>query len=203
MSVRTMHSHALQRGMALISALLLLLVITILGVGMFRSFGLQQRIAGNTREKERAFHAASSALGFAEWWLSENGGVNAGTGVQCTGLANANAGGAQVCSNIIQTNVAAVPWPAAVTYTPQNMGAAGTGTYFQVPMFYISALDHQYINGITSNLYQVDAAGYGGSANTVAVVESTYSVSTTKTTQAPPPAGTSSLATKNIYLGGP
>ena len=50
-----MHSHSTrdsrERGMALISAILLLLVLTILSVGMFRSFGLQERIAGNTREK--------------------------------------------------------------------------------------------------------------------------------------------------------
>jgi len=39
-------------GVALISSLLLLLIITILALSMFRSFGTQERIAGNLREKD-------------------------------------------------------------------------------------------------------------------------------------------------------
>ena len=52
---------ATQRGVALISAMLLLIIITILGMSMFRSFPTQEKIAGNVREKERALHAANSA----------------------------------------------------------------------------------------------------------------------------------------------
>ena len=55
-----------QHGMALISGLLVLVVVTILAVSMFRSFGMQARIAGNTREKQRALHAAESAQEYAE-----------------------------------------------------------------------------------------------------------------------------------------
>ena len=43
-----------QRGMVLISSLLLLLVVTIFAMSMFRSFGVEEKIAGNTRDKERA-----------------------------------------------------------------------------------------------------------------------------------------------------
>jgi len=72
-----------QRGMALIAGLLLLLVVTILGIGMFRSFGMQARIAGNTREKQRALHAANDAQAYAEWWVSQPGGGNATLGSTC------------------------------------------------------------------------------------------------------------------------
>src|SRR5205807_8509264 len=41
-----------QRGMVLVTALLLLVVVTLLAVGMFRSFGLDEKIAGNVREKQ-------------------------------------------------------------------------------------------------------------------------------------------------------
>ncbi len=60
MSKIVMPTRSSQRGMTLIAAMLLLLVITILGVGMFHSFGIQERIAGNTREKHRALHSAET-----------------------------------------------------------------------------------------------------------------------------------------------
>jgi len=51
MIVQSKLGRSPQRGMVLITALLLLIVVTILAVGMFRSFGLDEKIAGNTREK--------------------------------------------------------------------------------------------------------------------------------------------------------
>ena len=51
-----------QNGFVLIAALIFLLVLSIFSVAMFRGFGLQDKIAGNIREKEKAFHAAESNL---------------------------------------------------------------------------------------------------------------------------------------------
>ena len=65
-----MRLREFQKGMALVSALLLLVVTTVLALAMFRSFGVLEHIAGNTREKQRAFHAAESARTYAEAWLS-------------------------------------------------------------------------------------------------------------------------------------
>ena len=59
-----------QRGLALVTALLLLIVVTIMALSMFRSFGIQERIAGNTRDKQRAINAAESAQQYAEYWLT-------------------------------------------------------------------------------------------------------------------------------------
>ncbi len=59
-----------QRGVALVTSLLLLLIITIVALSMFRGLGTQERIAGNVREKERALHAAVTAQQYAEWWLT-------------------------------------------------------------------------------------------------------------------------------------
>jgi len=50
-------------------------------VSMFRSLGLEERITGNTREKQHAFFAAQSALQSAENWLSSG---NAGQGTACS-----------------------------------------------------------------------------------------------------------------------
>ena len=70
--------------MALVTSILLLLIITILALSMFRSFGTQERIAGNLREKERALHAADSAQQYAEWWLLQSNNTAAGA-IACTG----------------------------------------------------------------------------------------------------------------------
>ena len=40
-------AQARQRGVALVTSLLLLVIITILALSMFRSFGTQEKIAGN------------------------------------------------------------------------------------------------------------------------------------------------------------
>ena len=47
-----------QRGIALITCLLLLVMLTLLAISMFRGYGLQQKLAGNTREEAVARRAA-------------------------------------------------------------------------------------------------------------------------------------------------
>src|SRR4029077_10861789 len=124
-----------QRGVALISSLLLLIIITLLALSMFRSYGTQEKIAGNLREKDRALHAAESAQEYGEWWLLQ--GNNAAIGaVPCVaGLLNGNATSApgQICSNWLDRDlgltITNVPWVTAgpgggaigVTYQPQTM----------------------------------------------------------------------------------
>ena len=186
MIVRLKPSDSAQRGMVLITTLLLLIVVTILAVGMFRSFGLDEKIAGNTREKQRALNAAETAEQYAEYWLA-NGSNN--STITCTGPATASTTAAnpigQVCSNTLPTvvpNVAQVPWQiggvnVAVSYIPaaptaMNIAINGAGNYYYAPQYYISYL------GISANglqtYYQIDAVGWGGSPDTAAVVESTY-----------------------------
>ena len=178
-------ARATQRGMALITGLLLLLVVTLIAVSMFHGFGIEEQIAGNTREKQRALNAAVSAQQYGEWWLI-NG--NVPPSATCSNLVSSDSG--QVCSNAL-ANYAAVPWTLnaaqiGVTYTPfaqsQMITGSGTtpsqGSYYGAPVFYITDMGSM-VNPITGNsgeLYQVDAYGYGGTANAVAEVESTYLV---------------------------
>jgi type IV pilus assembly protein PilX len=171
-----------QRGMVLVTALLMLIIVTILAVAMFRSFGLDEKIAGNLREKQRALNAAETAEQFAEYWLSVGGGSTNSGPINCTGMATATA--PQICNNPLVTP-AILPWqvagnPVGVTYTP-SVGTAMTvtttpaqGSYYATPAFYITYLGANPLGTI----YQIDAQGYGGSPDTVAVVESTYIVQT-------------------------
>ena len=176
---------ARERGIVLVSSLLLLVLITILAVSMFKSFGIQERIAGNLREKHRALHSAESAEQYAEWWLTSGNNLN--LIANCTApLLNANLGQGQVCTNVLPAQVAdvtQVPWISpnggemGVAYVPPAMPvsvASAAGTYYAAPRFYISLLGPA--PGGQGNVYQIDAWGYGGTTDAVAEVESTYMV---------------------------
>lgn len=183
-----------QRGMALISALLLLLVVTIMAVSMFRSYGMQEKIAGNTREKQRALNAAVSAQQYAEWLLQSG---TAPATAACNALVASTT--PQVCNNALNAlgpggigDYTVLPWAIGNIFTPfttaaggsvaQNIvnntpSSSGTGmqmqeSYYQTPNFYIQDLGPPV--GGNGEVYQVDAVGYGGTSNAVAVVESTY-----------------------------
>jgi type IV pilus assembly protein PilX len=192
---RTTSPPLLQRGMALVAAMLLLLVLVILGAALLRSSGIEEKTAGNTREKQRALHAAASAQTYAEWWLTAGAGVNATSGSGC----DTTSPTPRVCSNLMQ-NAATLPWTAGVSYTPPMLTVANAGVsnaYYAAPNFYISYLSGSYNTptGTQTNLYQVDAQGYAGTQNAAAVVESTYSVSVTYTTHTDD--------TKFVSLAGP
>lgn len=61
--------HIRNRGMALVTALIFLLVLTILGVAGMSSAHLQEKMAGNLQEQTIAFQATESALKAGEDWV--------------------------------------------------------------------------------------------------------------------------------------
>jgi type IV pilus assembly protein PilX len=177
------HPARLRRegGFVLVTGMLFLVVLTLLGLAMFRSTGLMDRISGNSRDKQRSFEAAQSALQYGEFWLANGGG---GVGSACSTLVSGDTvANIHVCSNALASGYqSTVPFSAAFTYTPPNLnvnvnaGLAGSGdvNYQIKPGFYIENLGLAP-NGI-STVYQVTAYGKGGSADTVSVVRSVYQV---------------------------
>jgi type IV pilus assembly protein PilX len=181
-----------QRGVALVTSLMLLLIITIIALSMFRSFAVQEHVAGNLREKERALHAAESAQQYGEWWLTQGNNVAVGSVPCAAGTLSANIQQGQICNQTLQQQaipITTIPWPIQVTYLPPGMCLTppcvnGDPPYAITPAFYITDLgpagDGQ------GEAYQVDAYGSGSTAltnagvavasATVAVVESTYEV---------------------------
>ncbi len=68
---RRVASHSLRahRGVSLLISLLLLSILSIATVAAIQTAGLQERVAGNTRDRILAFNAAESALRDAEDYL--------------------------------------------------------------------------------------------------------------------------------------
>ena len=182
--------RAPQRGIVLIASLLLLLVVTIMAVSLFRGFGIDEKIAGNTREKQIALAAADTAEQYAEQWLADN----IVTTTVCTKQLVAPL--SQACSNQapaafdpLPTGVSSVtnlPWqiagkPAGVSFLPVNVPSLDAVTV-NPPTYYISYLGPGTApDGVSpGTVYQIDAAGYGRITSTAAVVESTFIVVTCK-----------------------
>jgi type IV pilus assembly protein PilX len=184
-----------ERGMVLITTILLLVVVTLLALAMFRGVGLETRIAGNVMDKQRALQAATSSEYYAEQWLVTNAGSS--TLTVCTSTTFTTTASPEICSNTLATSTdalsaAVVPWniggsPIGYSYNPvvgtTNLFPISAGTansYAGAPTVYIADLGTDATNANAID-YQVDAWSYGGGAGTIAVIESTYQIRYTAT----------------------
>ncbi len=167
------------QGFILVATLLMLMLLSILTVSMGKNTGLQELVAGNHREKTRAYESAEAALNYAEWWLNQGNGAN--TGVNCAAITTTPV----VCSNAL-ANPTTLPWSAGVSYTPNNMSISttgGVGSYYAIPMFYIQYLPppiagtpmtYPVTTPITTSMYKITAYGYGGDGTSIAVIQSIF-----------------------------
>lgn len=167
-----------QKGFALVVSLLILVVLTLLGVSMFSNVGLQQRMAGNTREKNRAFNAAQTALQYGEWWLTQQ--PTAPLGNPCSGLTTTPTVCTQPLSSINANYPIQVPWTVGSPYSAPVSGqlnvstTGGVNTYYSAPYLYIQYVGKNLGTGAT--VYRVTAWASGGNANAIAVVQSLYAL---------------------------
>jgi type IV pilus assembly protein PilX len=177
---RTRARAAREEGFALIAGLLFLVITSLIGVAMLRGSGVQERIAGNTRDKQRAFTVAQSTLQIGEWWLEQG---NGNTGAACTHVTSAtDASGLRVCADPL-SDPSTLPWDGRTDYQPAQlavsadggMAADGSLNYRAAPGVYIRYVG--FSGDGTGQLFDVSAFAYGGKSDTAAVVESTYRVS--------------------------
>jgi type IV pilus assembly protein PilX len=173
-----------EQGFVLVTGLLFLVVVTLLGLALFRSSGLMERISANTRDKQRAFETAQAALQYGEWFL---GNSTSQVKSACTTTTGKDVSTIHVCTEALSASrdtIAALAWqPSAFTYTQPNLTVAagggltssGTDINYQAPPgVYVEDLGLMPDN--KTELYQVTAYGYGGNADTSSIVRSTYKV---------------------------
>ncbi|PRP70160.1 hypothetical protein BUE93_13045 [Chromobacterium amazonense] len=163
------NTRARQNGFTLIAALMILIVITIIGLAMMRGVGLQGRMAGNFREKGRAFEAAQASIDYAEWWLLQNNNSDPSQATNCSAAQTSLA----LCSNAIAaTNT---PWTnAGYSYALTANAPSISAAFAQPPQIYIQYLGLNSVgNGV---LYQINTLGYGGNTSSLVVLQSTYTL---------------------------
>ena len=184
--MRRAHQPRGSRGMVLITTLLLLLVVTILALAMFRGVGLENRIAGNTLDKQRALQGANSAQQYAEQWLISN--IESVAPMDCSSDPQATAlpviCNMPLVKQVAGGQVAVAPWyisgtAVGFTYNPNNQltisTTGGANSFYGAPVAYIGELGEDATTANATD-YIVDAWSYGGSQSTVAVVESVYQI---------------------------
>lgn len=174
--------------MALVASLIILVLMTLVGLSIMNANRSFEKNAGNTRDKQRAFQGAQSALLFGEWWL--NNGTNNVDFHTCSTTVKPSS--LSIC-NIDPTpnlaNIANIQW---VNYTPGTMSVATSGTsggvvdsssttsdvnYAQSPGVYVACINCGVPLASGLNLYRVTAIGFGGTGGangTVAIVQSVY-----------------------------
>lgn len=170
-----------QRAYVLISTLVMLLVLTFLAISMYHSFNAQENIAANSKEKARAFQMAQSTLQYGEYQLTLNA-LALAQGGNCSSTTPLTA--VTICATPVNMLPATLSNPmtlanglpySTMQIAPTLSQTGGVNTYYGNPQLYI-----QYLGiapDLTGQLYQVTALGYGGNANSVAVVQSTFETS--------------------------
>jgi type IV pilus assembly protein PilX len=163
-----------QRGSALIISLLILIVMTLLGLTAMGTSGLQERMAGNTRDMTLAFQAAEAALRDGERYYED---VIMSPGSAFNGdvpglyppearpnlFADATWVNARVYSGTIQ-GVAEQP-----RYIIQMLGPVGD------PEDDLNISGYGDSSGIGNmTAVRISARGVGGSSNTVVYLQTTY-----------------------------
>lgn len=78
-----------QRGIALVTALILLILITLLGLAAIRSTAVQQKMSGNFQDRQLAFQSAEAGLQAGVQYVLVNG----------VGIVNCAAGGQNCADN--------------------------------------------------------------------------------------------------------
>lgn len=175
---RVGRTHRRERGMVLFISLMFLIVMTLIGITAMSGAGLQEKMAGNMRDKELSFEAAEAALRDAE--------INILSAATLPSFTNAN-GLYVVTNNAGQLRFDANSWSAAdwqnnantVLYNDSNP----LPTLAAAPRFYVERLPPVKDNDslvvgtkvpIFKTYHRITARGVGQTDTAVTILQSTY-----------------------------
>jgi type IV pilus assembly protein PilX len=152
-----------ERGASLIVSLIFLVIMAMLGVSVAGVTGLEERMAGNTRDRDLAFQAAEAALRDAQVRL-ENPTFR---GTVFPAFVAVNANSAEYWENCFETPVA----PCITTYSPtRQLPTTGAGAVAEQPKFVIEKKPDVG----TTQIYRVTARAVGGEEDTIVVLQAEY-----------------------------
>ena len=175
-----MNNDLKQNGFVLFVTLVLLLIMTMLGLYMFKGFIIDEKLSGNHREKNRSLDVAQAALNAAQVWMSGSGNTYTGnwkTGIACAGVLASPT----VCSAALTGVTEPSTWSAYYSYStlPSSVmrlnSSGGVGTYISAPLYHIKYLGTNGTNP-PSAMYQVTAASKGGNDTATTVLQAVYVV---------------------------
>jgi type IV pilus assembly protein PilX len=156
-----------ERGAALMVALVMLLLMTILGVTAMRTTTLQERMAGNLRDSNLAFQAAEVALRQGETFV-EQPVLPAFTGTG--GLLQVQAGAGQPAF------WSTFDWPGNSRAAPAVAYTAAAPRYVleELPAVPRDGGSERFASLPDVGFYRITASAVGGTTEAVTVLQTTY-----------------------------
>jgi Tfp pilus assembly protein PilX len=182
-----------ERGVALIVGLVILAILSMLGVAAFSISTQQERMAGNSRDRIRAFEAAEAALRDCEEYVQANGatvafaappasGLPSAPAVQGMYLAPASSAAAPVSETQSQAETAFWQNGNLVRQLPLTQTADGTSFPPSCIAEKFTLPNSNWVLGTplnstnSANVAHITAHGYGLNPNTVVRLESYYAM---------------------------
>ena len=168
-----------EQGVALFLALVVLLIITMLGVSGLQTTTLEERMAGNARDRDLAFQAAEAALTDAERVLEDS---VLPSFDDRNGLYRINAANRPIWAGPDQQT-----GNGAITYSVDRPGAGSQAAVLdgvaRQPEYFIEQYPATPVPGGSLEagtpvdelaFFRITARGFGGRANTVVVLQTGY-----------------------------
>lgn len=176
-STATKHN---QSGIALAISLVFLLLMTIIGVSAMSTSALQEKMAGNLKDKHWSFNASESAVMAGERVLC----LNYEGRIPVIDPTNTTDG-------LYRTSITGIPvwqsvdWAGTDVFTHPDYPAAFSGSNFAQPPRFIIEEVQEVREGLTGGggysdagksrmMYRVTGRGVGGTANAVSMVQTTF-----------------------------
>jgi len=158
-----------QSGAVLVISLVMLLLLTLIGITGTQTSSLQEKMAGNMRDKSLAFQAAESAVAVVESSLDP----------AALTFDDAGTGGYYSQASTIPTTSALMTdtfWtsqPVAIS----SMTTLDLGNNMDPPLFIVQEMGcmNPPCLGSTVDTYRITVRATGGSPNTVVILQSVYS----------------------------
>lgn len=166
-----------QRGVTLLMALIFLMVLTLLGVTAAQMMGQEERMAGNSRNRDMAFQAAEAALNAAEKNVATFPAIFPAATIETPGsggeytfslcLPNSqafwNGGSAKDCKKVVKTGF---DWYAA----DATQTITGVPNVSEQPKYIVEKMP----DSGGAKQYRVTARGVGGDPNAVVILQAIF-----------------------------
>lgn len=182
--------NARESGAVLVVSLIMLLLVTVLGLSTIGTTTMQEKMAANTRDKDLAFQAAELALKVAEKALEEEGLTALDFTPECSnGLCAPHLMSASF-SRWEDPNLCSSGediWSCNKSRAVGDADVVDLNIHSQPPRYFIEILadldtaDRLNVGNIGDSVhseevtvYRITAIGYGGSATSQTVLQSTY-----------------------------
>jgi len=161
-----------QRGIALIIGLIILAVLSMIGVAAFSISTQEERMAGNSRDRMRAFEAAEAALRSCEDFVQATGAGFGTSGQAGMYVAPSSDQPSKAESITDWTDPTQVFQLTTVANPEWSRRPACVAEYFTVPQGIITP----GVPPSTANMAHITAQGFGLNSSTVVRLESYYAL---------------------------